>query len=77
VEPEHKSKLYLLIYLLFAVGVGLIFWFYFRPKVLMASCSEAASQTSFIYARTTLATDNPQDYKNILDECLDGLKVKK
>ena len=76
-EPEHKSRLYLIIYILFAALIGYIFWYYVRPKILLATCSDAAVQASNVYARTNLPTDNTDNYENVLDECLKGLKVEK
>ena len=70
-QTKAKERFYFVILILYAIAIGALFWNQFRPRIVLAQCSEAALQSSQSYSRTSLVTDNMNTtYAELLNECL-------
>lgn len=74
-SDDKGSGVFLFIFFLFAVAVGLLFWNQYRPRVILAKCSEAALTSSKTYDRSHLDSDpDIKMYDELLNECLQDFK---
>lgn len=69
-SPELRGKLYMVIFAIFATLLGFYIWSVYRPKVILAECTNLAQKSTQTYSRTSLPGDVKKDYESILDECL-------
>ncbi len=70
-NSKVKDKVYMIIFAIFAIAIGLLVWNQYRPRVILAQCSEIALNSSQSYTRAQLVTDsNTKTYESLMTECL-------
>lgn len=72
---QLKSILYLVVFLVTAISMFWYFWKFYRPKIAISKCSDAAYGSSSSYERNNLSTDNFVTYEELLDQCLTDFGV--
>lgn len=74
-EPEHKSKLYLLIVAIVAILIGWVFFARYRPMLIEASCNEAAAKSSgLFYTKGQEFFDSSFTYENLKERCVQDIR---
>ncbi len=76
-KTEHKSKIYFLILIGFALLIYLLFRVKYQPILIEASCSEIASFSSNLLGDRYSLDENEFSYNSIKNDCLKETLSKK
>jgi len=67
----HKSKIYLVVFIVTASILAWGVWNNYRPQMVYASCADIAEKTSNLRSRKDfLKTDTSKDFEEVFNECL-------
>lgn len=67
---KHKSKIYTLLLIAFAITIGLFFWKVVKSNIVLTSCSEIAVNTTHVQSRSNLFIDTKDSFELNLNDCL-------
>lgn len=66
-----KDNIYLAIFIITAVILGVGVWNNYRPQVIYASCTDIAEKTTFLIQKKDIVKiDMDNAFNNALNECL-------
>ena len=71
-----KSFFHFSVLFLFAMSIGFYFWFYIKPKIVFAGCSEVAANATIAKKRQELVIDADTTYEEVLQDCLTSAENK-
>ena len=69
-STKHKSKFYLLIFVLTAIVLGWGVWNNYRPRIILASCYDIADRSLNLQKRSSLFEETELTYQETLQGCL-------
>ncbi|MCS7091902.1 MAG: hypothetical protein NZM26_00945 [Patescibacteria group bacterium] len=68
-ETKQTNYLYLFIFVCFSLAFGMLVFFYYKPMIINAQCSDVASKSSFIYKDRNLI-DPTLNYDSLKEKCI-------